>query len=74
MEPSIIESSTMEYNFSQFSAIIQLDLLFRLFSLYAFRELKLSVPDNFVALAAKELQQCTLQHGKDDWDYQGGWE
>ena len=57
VEPSIIESSTMEYNFSQFSAIIQLDLLFRLFSSYAFSELKLFVPDDFVALAAKAMVQ-----------------
>lgn len=57
VEPPTIDSSTTEYHFSQLSAIVQLDLLSRLFSSYASRELKLSVPDDFVALAAKAMVQ-----------------
>ena len=64
LEPSPIESPAIEYQFSQLSAIIQLDLLFKLFSSYATREPKLS--DDFVVLAARAMMQ--LKDGKDDWE------
>ena len=57
MEPSTIDYSTIEYHFSQLSVIVQLDLLSRLFSSYTSRELELSVPDDFVALAVKAMMQ-----------------
>ena len=57
VEPSTMDSSTIEYHESQLSVIVQLDLLSRLFSSYTSRELELCVPDDFFALAAKAMMQ-----------------
>ena len=53
---------TIEYQFSQLLPVIQLDRLSNLFSSYAARELKLSVPDDFVILAARTMMQLKDNH------------
>ena len=58
---TMMEPSAIEYHFNQLSITIQLDLLSRLFSSYASRELKLSVPDDFVVLAARAMVQLKTQ-------------
>jgi len=51
----MLDPSSVELQFLQFSENIQLDLLSKGFSLLASRDLNLSVPDDFVALAARAM-------------------
>ena len=50
-----MEPSTIQRIFQQLSPAVQVGLLSKLFSSYASRELGLSVPNDFVALATKDM-------------------
>ena len=50
-----VEPSAIQRTFQQLSPAVQVDLLSKLFSSYASRELGLSVPNDFIALAAKAM-------------------
>lgn len=52
-----MEPSVLEHHFSQLPVNAQLDLLSKLFSSYASNEMRLSVPDDFIALAARAMLQ-----------------
>jgi len=51
------DPSTAEHQFYQLSGTIQLNLLSKWFSLLASRDLKLSMPDDFVVIAARAMLQ-----------------
>ena len=54
-----VEPSVLERYFNQLPVNAQLDLLSKLFSSYASSEMRLSVPDDFIVLAARAMLQLT---------------